>query len=454
MRSTKWSRRSFLRAAGAAGTVASATRLIGLKRVLAASQSVADMSPQEVAKDEFYWREVQMDFKLDRTLINLNNGFTCPTPRVALEAEWRYMDMINMAPIYYQGMVADRIQTIRLRMAAEFGCDPEEMALTRGASESLQIAQNGIDLKAGDEVLTTEQDYPRMLTTWDQRMRREGIKVTRIQFPVPTTADDLYRRFEEAITPRTKVFHFCHITNLTAQMFPVARLSRLARSRGIVTIVDGAHALGHFPFKLKDLECDAYGVSLHKWLLAPIGNGCLYVRKEMIPKFWPLQAAPERQDTDIRKFEAIGTHPWAIRAGLGEALAFHQAIGAERKAARLRYLTLRWANALKVHPRIKILTDLSEPAQAWGVAAVAIDGIDVRALAGFLMDRYRIIVNALVGGAPPNAVYDYRALRISPNIYTTLEEIDTFVTGMEDALKNGVPPLRASASRAVDECFS
>jgi selenocysteine lyase/cysteine desulfurase len=428
--------------------------VLALERVLEASQSVANISPGEVANDEFYWREIQFAFKLDRTLINLNNGFTCPTPRVALESEWRYMDMINMAPIYYQGIVADHIQTIRLRMAAEFGCDPEEMALTRGASESLQIAQNGIDLKAGDEVITTEQDYPRMLTTWDQRMRREDIKVTRIQFPVPTTADDLYGRFEKAITPKTKVFHFCHITNLTAQMFPVARLSRLARSRGIVTIVDGAHALGHFPFKLRDLECDAYGVSLHKWLLAPIGNGCLYVRKEMIPRFWPLQAAPEQQDTDIRKFEAIGTHPWAIRAAIGEALAFHQAIGTERKAARLRYLTLRWANALKVNPRIKILTDLSEPAQAWGVAAVAIDGIDVRDLAKFLMDKYRIIVVPLVGGAPPNQVFDYQCLRVSPNIYTTLEEIDTFVTGMEDALKNGVPSTQASAGGAAEEWFA
>jgi selenocysteine lyase/cysteine desulfurase len=411
----------------------------GLERVAAAAQSIADRAPAEVAKDEFFWREIQLAFKLDRTLINLNNGFTSPTPRVALEAVWRYMDMINMLPVHYQAQVAANVQTIRLRMAAEFGCDPEEMALTRGASESLQIAQNGIDLKAGDEVITTEQDYPRMLTTWDQRMRREGIKVTRLQFPVPTTQDDLYQRFEKAISPRTKVFHFCHVTNLTAQMFPVQRLSRLARSKGIVTIVDGAHALGQFPFKLRDLECDAYGVSLHKWLLAPIGNGCLYVRREMIPKFWPLQAAPEQQDNDIRKFEAIGTHPWAIRAGLGEALAFHQAIGAERKAARLRYLTLRWANALRVHPRIRILSNLGEPAETWAVAAVNIEGVDVRSLARFLMDKYRIVVVALVGGAPPNQVYDYQALRISPNVYTTLEEIDTFVAAMEDAMKNGVP---------------
>jgi isopenicillin-N epimerase len=439
MKSVSWSRREFLRMAGAAGTAAFAFKANALERVTDAAQSVENMTPEEVAKDEFYWREIQLAFKLDRSLINLNNGFTCPAPRVALESCWRYMDMINMLPVHYQGMVAGNIQTLRRRMAAEFGCDPEEMALTRGASESLQIVQNGIDLKAGDEVITTEQDYPRMLTTWDQRMRRQGIKVTRLQFPVPATQDFLYNMFEKAITPRTKVFHFCHITNLTAQLFPVQRLSRLARSRGIVTIVDGAHALAHFPFKLRDLECDAYGVSLHKWLLAPIGNGCLYVRREMIPKFWPLQAAPEQQDDDIRKFEAIGTHPWAIRAAMGESLAFHQAIGAERKAARLRFLNLRWVNALKAYPRIKVLSDFSEPAQAWGVAAVTIEGTDVRALARFLMDKYRIIVVPLVGGAPPNSVFDYTALRVSPNVYTTLEEIDTFIDGMEDALKSGVP---------------
>ncbi len=438
MKSGMPSRREFLRMCGVMGTTALALKANGLERVMEASQSVANMTPEEVAKDEFYWREIQLAFKLDRTLINLNNGFTCPAPRVALEAVWRYMDMINMLPVHYQGQVASNVQTIRRRMAMEFGADPEEVALTRGASEALQIAQNGLDLKAGDEVVTTEQDYPRMLTTWDQRMRREGIKVTRLQFPVPATQDFLYNMFEKAITPRTKVFHFTHITNLTAQLFPVQRLSRLARSKGIVTIVDGAHALGHFPFKLRDLECDAYGVSLHKWLLAPLGNGLLYVRKDSIPKFWPLQAAPEQQDNDIRKFEAIGTHPWAIRAGLGESLAFHQAIGAERKAARLRYLTLRWANALKTKPRIKLLSDLSEPAQAWGVAAVTIDGVDVRNLAKFMYDNYRIVVVPLVGGVPPNSVFDYQALRVSPNVYTTLEEIDTFVEAMEAALKTEI----------------
>src|SRR5262249_26609967 len=155
-------------------------------------------------------------------------------------------------------------------------------------------------------------------------------------------------------TPKTKVFHFCHITNLSGQLFPVQRLSRLARSKGIVTIVDGAHAGGQFPFQLRDLDCDAYGVSLPQWLLAPLGSGMLVVRKEMIPKFWPLQAAPAVSDTNIRKFEEIGTAPMAVKAAIADALAFHRAIGVERKAARLFYLTSRWADKLKGQPRVQM----------------------------------------------------------------------------------------------------
>jgi selenocysteine lyase/cysteine desulfurase len=443
-----WSRRSFLRIGGALSTATLAAKAVdGLTYVEAASAAVADRSPEDVAQDEFYWREIQEAFTLDRTLINLNNGNTCPSPTVVQNACKRYMDMSNMLPVHYRSDIERHMQTIRRGLAKEFGFDEDEVALTRNASESLQIVQNGLDLQPGDEVITTEQDYPRMLTTWDQRRRRDKIKVTRIQFPVPTTADDLYQRFERAITPQTRVLHFCHITNLTGQLFPVQRLCRLARSRGITTIVDGAHAIAHFPFKLRDLECDAYGVSLHKWLLAPIGNGFLYVRRDSIPKFWPMQAVPERQASDIRKFEQIGTYPTAIRAAVGEALAFHQAIGAERKAARLRYLTLRWANALKGDPRVKIHSSL-EPGQTWGLAMVGIDGVDARALSQFMMDRYRIVINAVVGGQPPQQVFDYSGLRVTPNVYTTLQEMDTFVEAMQEVLKKGIPA--ATATRRGD----
>src|SRR5262245_11361992 len=390
-----WSRRAFLRITGVLGTAAAAARANGLDAVEAATAAVADRPADDVAQDEFYWREIQQGFTLDRTLINLNNGNSCPSPRVVHEAFKRYLDSSNQLPVHYRGMIERNIETVRRRLAAEFGCDIEEMAITRNASEALQIAQCGLDLKPGDEVLTTDQDYPRMLTTWDQRVRRDKIKLTRINFAVPTTSQGLVQRFERAITPQTRVIHFCHITNLSGQVFPVQQLARMARQRGILTIVDGAHAVAHFPFKLRDLEVDFYGTSLHKWLLAPHGTGFLYVRRENIPKLWPLQAVGERQVNDIRKFEAIGTHPAGARAAIAEALAFHQAIGAERKAARLRYLTMRWANALKSEPRIKILSNLDEPQQTWGLAMVGIQGVDARQLSTFLFDKYRIIINAV-----------------------------------------------------------
>ena len=433
-----WTRRTFLQTSSVLGATAFAAKFNGVAEVEAASAALADRTPDDVAQDEFYWREIQQAFTLDRTLINFNNGNNCPSPRVVHEAMKRYLDMANMLPIVYRAQTERNYEGMRRAMAKEFGCDAEEIAFTRNSSEALQIAQNGIDLQAGDEVVTTEQDYPRMLTTWDQRMRREKIKVTRIQFPVPTTADDLYQRFEKAITPRTKVLHFCHITNLTGQLFPVQRLSRLARQRGLVTVVDGAHSLAQFPFKLRDLEMDYYGVSLHKWLLAPTGTGLLYVRRDRIAKTWPLQAAPTRDDNDIRKFEAIGTHPAGIRAAIAEALAFHQAIGGERKAARLRYLTMRWANALKSNPRIKIHSSL-EPGQTWGLALVGIEGVDSRALSQFMMDKYRIVINAVVAGELPGPQFPYEGLRVTPNVYTTLEEVDTFVEAMQDVLKNGLP---------------
>ena len=429
------SRRNFLRVAGLGTAAAAALKVNGLDEVVRASAAVSSQSPEAVAANEDYWREIQLAFSVDRSLINLNNGHHCPQPRVVQDAVKRYLDMEYQAPVYYAGLINRNVETVRRRLAAEFGCDPEEMAITRNASESLQILQNGFDLKAGDEVITTEQDYPRMLTTWDQRARRDKLVITRLQFPVPTTAQDLYERFERAITPRTKILHFCHITNLTGQLFPVQRICRMARSRGIMTIVDGAHAGGHFPFSLRDLDCDNYSVSLHKWMLAPLGTGFLYVRREHIPKFWPLQAAVASQDNNIRKFEEIGTAPAATRAAINDALMFSQAIGIERKAARLRYLTLRWANRLKSNPRIEMHSSL-EPGQTWGMALVGIKSADPGALSTFLWDRYRIVVAAIRGGSPPNQVFPFQGIRVTPGIHMTLEEIDTFAVAMEDFLKS------------------
>ena len=413
-------RRHFLRTAGALALL----RPDSSHRVLAATVG-NNRAAEDLARDEDFWREIQSAFTLDRNIINLNNGGVSPSPRVVQESMRRALEFSNIAPARTMWAVLEpEVETVRQRLAADFGCDPEEMDITRNASEALENVQQGLDLKAGDEVLTTDQDYPRMITTWKQRERREGIVLKTISFPTPPPSlDDLAERFERAITPRTRVIHFCHITNLTGQIFPVQRICQLARSRGIEAIVDGAHAYAQFPFKHADLDCDYYGVSLHKWLLAPHGTGFLYVRKSKIGKVWPLMAAPVEMTDNIRKFEEIGTHPAANHNAISDALEFHTAIGVERKAARLRYLRSLWTDLLTRLPHVSTPTS-SDPRQSCGIGLLSVEGKEPGPLADQLWEKYRILT---VGIVHPQ----FKGLRITPNVYTTVPEIGTFCDAVE-----------------------
>ncbi len=426
-----FTRRSFLKGMGAAGVAAASFNEKGMAYALDAVRFVSDRSPEDAAMDEDFWFEVQRAFTVDRTLINFNNGGVSPSPRVVQEAMRRYLEFSNHAPVYTMWRILDpQIESVRRRLALAFGCEMEEIAVTRNASEALEICQFGLDLKPGDEVLTTNQDYPRMLTTWRQRELREGIAVKKISFPVPPkNQDQLAELFEKNISPRTRIIHFCHITNLSGQIFPVKQICRMARERGVEAIVDGAHAFAHFPFKHADLDCDYYGTSLHKWLLAPHGTGFLYVRKAKIPDLWSLMASEEKNSDNIRKFEEIGTHPAANALAINEALDFHEGIGAERKAARLRYLFHRWAKRLDGQKGVKVLTSY-DPKQSCGLALVHIDGVDPVALSGHLFNNYRIITTAIKHE-------EFDGLRVTPNIYSTLREVDIFAEAMEKVIQKG-----------------
>jgi selenocysteine lyase/cysteine desulfurase len=351
------------------------------------------------------------------------------------DTEKRYLDVENLNPSYYMWNVLDPgIETVRRRLARAFGCDPEEIAITRNASEALEIVQLGMDLKAGDEIITTNQDYGRMITCWQQRERRDGVVLKQVKFPVPPPSMDyLVKIFEQAITPRTRVLHICHITNRTGQIFPVKKICQMARSRGIEVVVDGAHAFAQFPFKQADLDCDYYGTSLHKWVLAPIGTGMLYVKKSKIAKIWPMMAAPDSMRENIRKFEEIGTHPASQRNAITEALNFHESIGAERKAERFRYLRKRWSNRLRNLPGVQILNS-EDPEQSCAIGFISVQGIDSAALAKHLWEKERIWTVAIKTGS------EYEGLRITPNVYTTLEEVDTFAEVMEKIIRRGSIP--------------
>jgi selenocysteine lyase/cysteine desulfurase len=427
------SRRGFLRSLAAGAAALPALRADAVTRVRSAVAALSARRAAAVAGDEDFWLDIQQAFTLDRTLINLNNGGVSPSPRVVQDAMRRYLDLSNQAPVYTMWQLLEpHVEAVRRGLARAFGCDPEELAITRNASEALEIVQLGLPLQRGDEVVTTNQDYPRMLTTWRQRARRDGIVLRELSFPVPPASPaDLVRRFEAAITPRTRVLHVCHITNLTGQIFPIREICRLGRARGLEVVVDGAHAFAHFPFTRDELDCDYYGTSLHKWLLAPHGTGFLYVRREKIPRVWPLMAAPPEMDADIRKFEEIGTHPAANHNAIAEALVFQDGIGPARKAARLRFLFQRWARRLESLPRVQILTSY-DPAQSCGLASIAIDGMEPGRIVSHLWDKHRIIVT-------PITHPEFKCVRVTPNVYTTLAEIDRFAEAMEELVKKGLP---------------
>jgi selenocysteine lyase/cysteine desulfurase len=431
-------RRQFIGRALGAGMALPFVKLPAMRgdafRRLAQAERVADRRPAPaVAEDEAYWAEIQRAFDLDRTMVNLNNGGCSPAPTHVLEQMIRDLRFSNELPVEHMwGVLEPRIESVRRELARDFGCDVEEMAITRNASESNETMILGLDLKRGDEAIITTQNYPRMQTTWRQRERRDGIVVKAVkQDTPPKSADEYVARMAEAITPRTRVIEVMHISFMTGYIAPVRKIVDLARPKGIAVFVDGAHAYAHFPFTRDELGCDYYGTSLHKWLMAPIGTGFLYVRRDKIPTLWPMMAAAAEQTMDIRKYEEIGTHPAANHNAIAVALAFHRAIGAERKIARLRMLRDRWAKRLlAASDRVKMLTPIG-PNESGAIGVVAVEGMDIGKLQGWLLTKHHIVTTPLIHP-------EFNGLRVTPNVYTTLDEVDLFADRMEQAIRRGV----------------
>ncbi|HEY3040274.1 MAG TPA: aminotransferase class V-fold PLP-dependent enzyme [Pyrinomonadaceae bacterium] len=429
-------RRSFLALAGKSlglAALSSATVASLLKEIQGATKSVAHLTPEQAAMDEDYWSVIQNSFTVTRGIINLNNGGVSPSPRIVTEALVRYIWQQEDATAYTMWQILEpQSETIRTGLAELFGCDREEIAITRNASESLEILLMGMDFKSGDEILTTTQDYPRMLTTLHQREKREGLVLKLVKIPIPPKdLNEITAAFEKGITNRTRLILIAHQVNITGQITPVKAVCEMARSKGIETIVDGAHSFAQFDFKQKDLGCDYFGTSLHKWLYAPKGTGMLYVKSGKIAKIWPLMAAESKQANDIRKFEEIGTHSAAPKLAIGEALLFHNGIGGKRKEARLRYLSRYWMNRLKDVPKIRFNTSF-DPNQSCAIANVHIEGTDPSAVGNYLFKEHKIFTTPIIHE-------EFQGIRITPNVYTTLGELDRFCEVMEIIAQRGLP---------------
>ncbi len=429
-------RRNFLSLAGKGlglAALSSATVASLLRDVQAARRSIAHLTPEQAAMDEDYWAVIQNSFTVTRGIVNLNNGGVSPSPRLVTEALVRYIWQQEDATAYTMWQILEpQCETIRTGLAEMFGCDREEIAITRNASESLEILLMGMDFKPGDEILTTTQDYPRMLTTLRQRERREGLKLKLIQIPIPPkNLDEITAAFEKGITNRTRLILIAHQVNITGQITPVKAVCEMARAKGIETIVDGAHSFGQFDFKRNDLQCDYFGTSLHKWLYSPKGTGLLYVKRDKIERLWPLMAAESKQAPDIRKFEEIGTHSAAPKLAIGESLLFHNGIGGKRKEVRLRYLSRYWMNKLKDVPKVRFNTSF-DPNQSCAIANVHIEGSNPSAIGSYLFSKHHIFTTPIIHE-------EFQGIRITPNVYTTLGELDRFCEVMEMIARKGLP---------------
>jgi selenocysteine lyase/cysteine desulfurase len=420
-------RRTFLRQLGhgvALGAVSASFTATALARVAAAAKRLGDVPAESAASDEDFWLSVQQAFATDHSLMNLNNGGVSPAPQSVLESLARYNAFSNLAPAHTMWHVLQpQKEAVRANLARLFGCSAEEIAITRNASEALEVVIFGLPLERGDEVVITNQDYPNMRHAWQQREAREGLVLKWISLPTPCEdEDEIVAQYERAITPRTRVLHTSHVINLTGQVLPIRKLCEMARARGLEVIVDGAHSFAQLDFKRDDLQCDYFGTSLHKWLTAPFGTGFLYVRKPKIAPLWPLFAAEKPHSDDIRKFESYGTHPVPIVISIGDAIEFHEGMGSKRKEARLRFLRDYWlGRALEMkgmccHSSLK-------PEFSCAIATIQIEGKEPAAVYTELLEKHQIVTT-------PIEHEEFKGVRVTPNVYTTRRDLDRFVAAL------------------------
>ena len=427
-----FNRRSFLNSFGtfsASALLASFTKPAWGRNLHKALMNADSRDPKELASDEDFWYYVQESFTTSPNIINLNNGGISPSPKIVQDAMKRYHDITMEAPSYYMWRIIDQgREPLRRNLARIAGCDAEEIAMNRNASEALETVIFGLDLKAGDEVVLTKQDYPNMINAWKQRELRDGIKLVWINLELPSEDTDyMVGKYVSAFTPKTKVVHITHIINWNGQIIPVRKIADAAHARGIDVLVDGAHSFAHFEFTMPELGCDYFGTSLHKWLTACIGTGMLYVKKDKIKNVYPLFAGGDPKSTDIRKFESLGTRPFFIEEATGKAIEFYDMIGAQRKEQRLLYLKNYWMSQVKDIPKVKLGTSM-KPGFGCAIGSVRIEGKKPSDLESFLFDKYKIHT---VGIEWENI----KGVRVTPNVYTSKKNLDLLVEGIEQFAK-------------------
>lgn len=389
-------------------------------------QAYAHVPADELAKDEAFWLKVREGYRLKTDYINLENGYYCFVPQETLEGYIKWIREINyQGSWYFRTVQWDNKDRAAARLADTFGGTADEVAITRNATESLDVIISGYPWEKGDEAIFAHQDYGSIKNMFELVSRRYGVVNKIIDVPLlPESDEEIVKVYEDAITPNTKLIMVSHMINITGQILPVKKICEMAHKYGVEVMLDGAHCIAHFDFKINELGCDYYACSLHKWLSVPLGAGLLYVKKEKINKIWPLMAPYQLDQANIKNLNHTGTHPVATDLAVNNALDYYEKIGANRKEERLRYLQLYWSDKVRDVPGIMVNTP-ADPARSCGIANVGIKGMEPTEMAKILLDGYGIYT---VGINYAGVV----GCRITPNIYTTPKELDVFVNALKE----------------------
>ena len=414
-------KRSFIKNATLTGIGAT----LGMDALAALFETKKHSSAAALAADDQFWNQIRTQYMIKPDYINLENGFYNFIPQPTLEKYIQHIRDINYQGSYYMRTVQrDNKKRMAAKLAAVAGCSPEELIITRNTTESLDLIIAGQDWKAGDEALMAIQDYGSMLDMFEQVSKRYGVVLNKVSIPnLPASDEEIVSLYEKAITPKTKLLMIPHMVNITGHILPVRKICDMAHSKGVEVMVDGAHAFAHIQYKISELDCDYYGTSLHKWMSVPLGAGFLFVKKEKIAKTWPLIGDGTKDLSDIRRLNHIGTHACATDLTIEDAIDFYNMIGAERKEKRLRYIQQYWTSRVKNVPKIIINTPTDDK-RSCGIANVGIAGMTPADLAKRLMDEHKIFTVAI-------DTANVHGCRITPNVYTTVEELDAFVAALK-----------------------
>ena len=376
-------------------------------------------------RDEKYWNDVANMYHQNINFINLESGYFSPSPESVKNYWVDFVNEINESPSYYmRTRQTEMREKVRNKLANYAGIQSDELVLTRNTTESMNIIIQGIKLDKGDEILRTNLEYPNIIQALDMRERRFGTKVRIVDVPIhPKNQQEIVDKVISAVNKKTKVILISHMVFLNGQVFPVKEVCAKARELGLETIVDGAHSFSHVDMDISEIGCDYYASSLHKWLGAPLGNGLLYVKKGNVNRLWPLYGDTAYEDDNIMKLEHLGTRPCSDQNGIIPAIDFNLEIGKKEKSKRLKFLQMRWASELKENKNIILNTPLEE-GQSYGIANVGVKNLPPSKLADKLFDDHNIFT------VPIDDDRGIRGVRVSPNLYSTVEDIDKFIEAM------------------------